>query len=390
VGAKRPDAPRSLDPAARRAELARARTVIIKVGSALLAAPAPQEAGPLERDPFAALAAQCMALRKQGIRVVVVSSGAIALGLSALGLSERPRDLAGLQAAAAAGQSKLMARWAEAFGRHGAEVAQILLTHGDLRDRRRYLNARQALVRLLDAGVIPIVNENDTVAVDEIKLGDNDTLAAQICGLCDARAIVLLTNAAGLFSADPSADPAAVRIPIVEALEEVRAFAGPAARLGTGGMTTKLDAAAVAQRHGAATVIAPGRAPQVLEKIFAGEDIGTLVVAPEEDRERARKRWIGTTLRPRGTVFVDDGAARALAKNASLLFAGVVSVEGTFQAGDAVNVARARDGAVFGRGLTRLSSIDAQAVMGKKSAEAHALLPALPDELIHRDDLVLF
>lgn len=366
-----------------REELRRARSVVVKVGSALLAAREP--------DPFAGFAAQVARLRADGVRVVLVTSGAIALGFPALGLVERPKDLAGLQAAAAAGQSKLMWRWGEAFARHGVEVAQVLLTHADLRDRRRYLNARQAFLRLLDAGVLPVVNENDTVAVDEIKLGDNDTLAAQVCGLCDAQVVVLLTGAAGLYTADPSVDPTAVRVPVVEVLDDaVRALAGPAARLGTGGMITKLDAAVAAQRHGAGTVIAPGRLDDVLAKVFSGEDVGTLIVAPPGEREGARKRWIGTALRPRGTIFVDDGAEQALTKkNASLLFAGVRTVDGTFLAGDAVNVARAKDGVVFARGLTRLSSPDARLVAGKKTSEAHGLLPALPDELIHRDDLVL-
>ena len=363
-----------------RAELTSARRVVVKVGSALLTEP----------SAFDRLATQVAGLRTRGMTVVVVSSGAIALGFPALGLSQRPRDLAGLQAAAAAGQSKLMWRWGEAFQKHGAEVAQVLLTHADLRDRRRYLNARQAFLRLLEAGVVPVVNENDTVAVDEIKLGDNDTLAAQVCGLCDAQVVVLLTGAAGLFTADPSKDPNAVRVPIVDELtDSVRKLAGAAAALGTGGMITKLEAAAQAQTHGAATVIAPGRLDDVLAKVFSGDDVGTLIRAPGVDRERARKRWIGTVLRPHGTVYVDDGAAKALRKNASLLFAGVREVEGEFAPGDAIHIAHVDDRAVFARGLTRLSSQDAKTVAGKKTAEAHALVVALPDELVHRDDLVM-
>ena len=385
-----------------RAELTKARRVVVKIGSALLAG---------SGEPFASFAAQIVALRQRGVQVTLVSSGAIALGFPALGLRERPRDLAGLQAAAAAGQSKLMWRWAEAFHAHGVEVAQVLLTHADLRDRRRYLNARQAFLRLLECGVIPVVNENDTVAVDEIKLGDNDTLAAQVCGLCDADVVVLLTGAAGLFTADPAVDNNATRVAIVTDLESVRSLAGPAARLGTGGMITKLDAAAAAQKHGAATVIAPGRLPDVLARVITeGDDVGTLIETPAAERASARKRWIGTALRPRGTVVVDAGAERALRKNASLLFAGVRAVEGEFVPGDAINVAvddvsvavddvsephvrgpheRSGGRRVFARGLTRLSSADARAVAGKKTAEAHALVNALPDELVHRDDLVL-
>jgi glutamate 5-kinase len=283
-----------------------------------------------------------------------------------------------------------MWRWGEAFAAHGVEVAQILLTHADLRDRRRYLNARQAFARLLEAGVVPIVNENDTVAVDEIKLGDNDTLAAQVCGLCDADVVVLLTSAAGLYTADPSLDASAVRVPVVNELDDaVRALAGPAARLGTGGMITKLDAAAAAQKHGASTLIAPGRVDDVLAKLLAGDDVGTLITAPLAERESARKRWIGTALRPKGTVLVDAGAEAALKKNASLLFAGVKAVAGDFAPGDAINIGSNDDGRVFARGITRLSAADARAVAGKKTAAAHALVDALPDELVHRDDLVL-
>lgn len=364
-----------------RPELKEARRVVVKIGSALLAG---------SDDPFVSYAAQIAALRGRGVSVVLVSSGAIALGFPSLGLSQRPKDLAGLQASAAAGQSKLMWRWGEAFQAHGLHVAQILLTHADLRDRRRYLNARQAFTRLLDCGVVPIVNENDTVAVDEIKLGDNDTLAAQVCGLCDAQVVVLLTGAPGLYTADPSLDATAVRVPIVEVLDDaVRKLAGAAANLGTGGMVTKLEAAAQAQTHGASTVIAPGRLADVVARVFDGDDVGTLIRAPAVDRSSARKRWIGTALRPKGTVLVDEGAERALRKNASLLFAGVCAVEGTFAPGDAVHIARIDDGTPFARGLTRLSSADARAVAGRKTADAHALVDALPDELVHRDDLVL-
>ena len=364
-----------------RAELLSARRVVVKIGSALLAK---------SPEAFAELAAQVAALRGRGLEVAVVSSGAIALGLAPLGLGSRPRDLPSLQAAAAAGQSRLMWRWGEAFARHQLEVAQVLLTHGDLRERRRYLNARSAMTRLLEAGIIPIVNENDSVSVDEIKLGDNDTLAAEVCGLVDADVVVLLTGAPGLFTADPSLDPTAVRIPVVELIDDrVRALAGPPAALGTGGMVTKLTAAENAGRHGAGPVIAPGAVADVLVKVFAGEDVGTWVRAPENERANARKRWISTTLRPKGTLYVDGGAQAALQKHASLLFAGVREVEGSFQPGDAVNVARADTRAPFARGLVRLSSDDARRVAGKKTAEAQALVAALPDELIHRDDLVL-
>lgn len=364
-----------------RDELLSARRVVVKVGSALLAK---------SPDAFARLAAQVATLRARGLEVAVVSSGAIALGVAPLGLAARPRDLPSLQAAAAAGQSRLMWRWGEAFAAHQLEVAQVLLTHGDLRERRRYLNAKSAMRRLLEAGVIPIVNENDSVSVDEIKLGDNDTLAAEVCGLVDADVVVLLTGAAGLFTADPALDAAAVRIPVVDAIDDrVRALAGPPAALGTGGMVTKLTAAENAGRHGASTVIAPGGVDDVLARLFRGDDIGTLLRAPAGAKESARKRWISTTLRPRGTVYVDEGAERALKKHASLLFAGVREVSGGFTPGDPVDVARAHDRTPFARGLVRLSADDARRVAGMKTTDAQAVLAGLPDELIHRDDLVL-
>jgi glutamate 5-kinase len=310
----------------------------------------------------------------------VVSSGAIALGLKPMGLTTRPTDLASLQAAAAAGQSRLMARWADAFAHHQVDVAQVLLTHADLTDRRRYLNARQALLRLLQAGVVPIINENDTVAVDEIKVGDNDTLAAATCGLVDGQAVVLLTGAAGLYTADPSIDKTAVRVPVVDDISaDIRALAGGAAHHGTGGMITKLDAAVMARAHGACTIIAPGRHDDVLAALWSGDDIGTLVLAPADAPGSARKRWLATALRPRGALWIDDGAARALKTHASLLPVGVREVEGRFHVGDCVSIGTISDRQVFARGLVQLDDEDARAAAGK----AHA------DELVHRDDLAL-
>jgi glutamate 5-kinase len=365
---------------AARTRLTEARRVVVKIGSALLKS--------TERDPFAHFAAEVMALRRQGREVVVVSSGAIALGWPSLKLAARPTDLPGLQASAAAGQSRLMAKWAQAFSWFDVEVAQILLTHDDLKDRRRYENARQALLLLLSSGVVPVINENDTVSVDEIKLGDNDTLAAAVSGLVDADAVVLLTGAPGLFTADPSIDPAAVRVPVVEELsDDVRALAGGAANHGTGGMITKLDAAAIARRHGAQTVIAPGKHAGILASVFAGDDVGSVVMAKPADRENARKRWIGT-LKARGTITVDDGAAAALVTNASLLWAGVRVVDGDFDAGDVVRVVDPH-GRAIGRGISSVDADTARAVMGKKTAEARALVATLPDELLHRDDWVL-
>lgn len=362
-----------------RQRLQHSKRVVVKIGSALLKS--------TTRDPFAHFASEVMALRRSGRDVIVVSSGAIALGLQAMGIAVRPTDLPTLQAAAACGQSRLMNHWAKAFGWFGLEVAQILLTHDDLKDRRRWKNARQALAVLLARGIIPIINENDTVGVAEIKLGDNDTLAAATAGLVDADAVVLLTGAPGLFTADPGKDPSATRLPVVEAVtDELRALAGGAELHGTGGMITKLEAATVARRHGAQTVIAPGKEPGVLDAVFRGEDIGTVVSATPADRGSERKRWIGT-LKSRGVIVVDDGAVRALRKDASLLFAGVVSVSGDFDAGDVVAVVD-NSGATVCRGLASVDDKDARRVMGRKSADARAIVSDLPDELIHRDELV--
>lgn len=368
----------SLHPA--RARLVSARRVVIKIGSALLKS--------TSRDPFAHFAAEVMELTRAGKEVVVVSSGAIALGLSPLKLEVRPTDLPSLQAAAAAGQSRLMGRWAGAFSWFDRDVAQILLTHDDLKDRRRWLNARQALLVLLRHGVVPIINENDTVGVAEIKLGDNDTLAAAVAGLVDADTVVLLTSAPGLFTADPHTDPTATRVPVVERLtDDVRRLAGGASTHGTGGMVTKLEAAAVARRHGAQTVIAPGAVVGILGSLFRGEDVGTVVAASAEDKIGERRRWIGT-LKARGTITVDAGAAVALQKDASLLFAGVRGVDGAFNAGDVVVIVD-NHGAAIARGVVAVDSDTARLVMGMKSAAACALVADLPDELVHRDELVV-
>jgi glutamate 5-kinase len=361
-----------------RARLKDARRVVVKIGSALL------KQG-LDHDPFAHFAAEILSLKKRGVDVVVVTSGAIALGFPRLKFSERPTELAALQAAAAAGQSRLMAHWARAFSWFEVDVAQLLLTHDDLKDRRRYNNARGALAVLLERGVVPIINENDTVSVDEIKLGDNDTLAAAIAGLTDADAVVLLTSSPGLFTADPHKDPNATRVAVVDDVtDDVRALAGGAAALGTGGMVTKLDAAVIAKRHGAQTLIAPGKERGILRALFDGDDVGTLLVASAADRSHAKRRWLAS-LKPRGSVVVDAGAVAALKKDSSLLFAGVVGVDGDFAAGDVVVVKDAAGHSV-GRGISSVDSACARQVMGKKTAAAQALVADLPDELIHRDE----
>jgi glutamate 5-kinase len=362
-----------------RSALTGARRVVVKVGSQVLAG-AP--------GAFGRIAYDIARLRADGREVVLVTSGAIALGLAPLGVEERPRDVVGLQAAAAVGQSRLMWRWTQVLeAGHDLATAQVLLTHADLSDRRRYLNARAALLRLLRAGVVPIVNENDTVSIEEIKLGDNDLLAAEVAGLVDAELIVLLTSADGLMTADPRADPDAERVPVVVDLEDAKSLAGEASGLGTGGMATKLSAAEIARRHGATTVIAPGLVDGALRAVLRGEDVGTLVQA-EDNPERARKRWIAHTLRPAGTLVVDEGAARALLGNASLLYAGVRDVRGDFSAGECVEIEC--DGRAIARGLVTLDAAEARAVAGKRTSDVTVILGgAAPDELVHRDDLAV-
>lgn len=366
-----------------RSKLKDARRVVVKVGSALLA--------DIDDDSFVRIAAQIAELKADGRDVVLVSSGSIALGWDLLGYVARPKDLPGLQAAAAAGQGRLISRWESAFGPHGLHVAQILITHSDLASRKRFINARHALERLLERGAIPVVNENDTVAVDEIRFGDNDVLAGSITDLVGADLLILLTGADGFFTADPNVDPSAERIAVVESIDaELEAAAGPPALHGTGGMRTKLDAAKAARALGAPCVIAPGRALDILRHVIAGEDVGTLVVAEPHRGLSARKRWLKNQLRSQGTVRIDAGAERALMRGASLLFAGVKKVEGEFAVGDPVDVVTEGKDAPIGRGLVALSAGDARRVAGLRTEAAReALETPLPDELIHRDDLVL-
>ena len=359
-----------------RAELKDCRRVVVKIGSQSLAN---------DEGVFARVAKSIAAIRKNKIEVTLVSSGAIALGLAPLGLAERPRDLASLQAAAAAGQSALMQGWAKAFSPHGINTAQVLLTHGDLVNRRRYLNAKGAMQRLHAAAVIPIVNENDTVSVEEIKLGDNDVLAAEIASLLEAQALVLLTKAPGLFDKDPSL-ASAKRISFVDDIDALEVGFGKKSALGTGGIETKIEALRIAIGHGIKGLIAAPDAGS-LEAIFAGADIGTLFAASSTKR-RARKRWIAVTLRPKGHVEIDAGAFAAISKSASLLFAGVREVKGDFARGDCIDIVC--ENKVVARGLSALDAESARRVKGARQKEAQAILgDALPDELIHRDDLVI-
>jgi glutamate 5-kinase len=363
---------------AERAQLAGARRVVVKIGSRLLAE------SPAGRP--AALADQIVALRTRDIETVVVSSGAIALGVRALGLTRRPSELPALQAAAAAGQSRLMQHWEHAFAVHGIVIGQVLLTHDDLGDRRRFLSARLTLRALLDFGAVPIINENDTVATEEIKFGDNDQLAALVCNLVSADALIILTDVEGVR------DAAGARMPIVRDLEvEASPVAGGATRdgVGSGGMRSKVESARIVLRTGIPAVVAPGRLPTVLTDILAGADVGTLF-APGAGALPARKHWIAYGARPAGRLVIDDGAIRAVTQaGKSLLPAGITAIDGEFAAGETVSVLSA-DGRELARGLVAYDAEDLRKIRGLQSADFEATLGYRGSgEAIHRDDLVI-
>ncbi|MDP3739563.1 MAG: glutamate 5-kinase [Hyphomonadaceae bacterium] len=369
--------------------LSKARRVIIKVGSSLLI---DQETGHPHTARFAMLAADAAKLRAEGKSIVIVSSGAVALGRRALGLKVGKLRLEEKQAAAAAGQPKLMRAWEDALAKHNAPVAQALVTLYDTEQRRRWLNARATLETLLERGAIPIVNENDTVATEEIRYGDNDRLAARVAQMLSADVLVLLSDIDGLYDADPRSNPRAVHIPEVRRLTpEHIAMAGganTAAGVGSGGMATKLDAARIAMTAGCATAITLGDQPGGPLSAIAQGARATWFI-PEITPETARKQWLAGALRPTGSVRVDAGAAKALKSGKSLLAAGVTAVSGRFERGDAVDVIDP-DGAAVARGVSAYSSEDATKLIGRKSDQFEAILgyrgrPAL----IHVDDMVL-
>ena len=366
--------------------IAGVKRLVVKIGSLLLVDPA---SGRLRTEWLEALAEDLARVRARGQEAVVVSSGAIALGRGLIGLPGGPLRLEDSQAAAAAGQIRLAHAYQEALAGHDVSVAQILLTIGDTEERRRYLNARGTVNRLLQHGAVPVINENDTVATTEIRFGDNDRLAARVAQMVDADCLVLLSDIDGLYTADPETDPAAELIPEVAAIgPEIEACAGKL-RPGysSGGMITKLQAAKIALGAGCHMVIADGKPRHPLARIENGARC-TWFVAGSSPRT-ARKQWIAGTLTPAGTLTIDAGAARALAAGKSLLPAGVTAVAGSFDRGDAVAVhdPQAREVA---RGLCAYSAADAGRIMGHKSGEIEALLGYRGrDEMIHRDDLVL-
>jgi len=364
-----------------------ARRLVVKVGSALVT----NEGRGLDPDAISVWGAQIGELRALGKEVVMVSSGAIAEGIKRLGWARRPSEIHELQAAAAVGQMGLAQVYESCFRAHGLQTAQVLLTHEDLADRTRYLNARSTLLTLLRLGVVPIINENDTVVTDEIKVGDNDTLGALVANLIDADALVILTDQQGLYTADPRRDPSAMLLPRViagdPALEAMAGGAGSA--VGRGGMITKVLAARRAAHGGASTVVCGGREPRVLLRLAAGESVGTEFVA-QTPRLAARKQWLADHLQLRGSVRLDPGAVRALRDDGkSLLPIGVTEISGEFERGEVVAVLDP-DGHELARGLINYASSDARRIVRRPSSDIEALLGFVEEpELIHRDNLVL-
>ncbi|HUH94374.1 MAG TPA: glutamate 5-kinase [Casimicrobiaceae bacterium] len=367
--------------------IVRARRLVVKVGSTLVT----DEGRGVDHGAVAHWAEEIAALKEDGRQVTLVSSGAIAEGMRRLGWSRRPPAMHALQAAAAVGQMGLVQAYEGAFSRFGLRTAQVLLTHDDLADRRRYLNARSTLLTLLELGAIPIINENDTVTTDEIRFGDNDTLAALVTNLVEADALVLLTDQDGLYSADPRKHPEATLVrharagdPALEAMAS-----GTGSELGRGGMLTKVLAAARAARSGACTVIANGREQRILRRLAAGEAIGTELVA-DTSPLAARKQWLADHVRLAGRLTLDSGAVRAVVRDGkSLLPIGVVRCEGRFERGEVVGCLDA-EGREVARGLVNYSAAETRRILRKPSTEIEAVLGYVDEpELIHRDNLVL-
>ena len=368
------------------ARLARAKRVVVKIGSALLVE---KSTGRVNRAWLETLAADVAAMRARGQEVVIVSSGAIALGRRQLGLAPGKLKLEESQAAAAVGQIRLAHAWKEVLEQHDCAVAQVLLTLGDTEERRRYLNARSTLNTLLKLGAVPVINENDTVATAEIRYGDNDRLAARVAQMASADCLVLLSDVDGLYTADPVRDAQARFIPEVTGITpEIEAMAGGSASdVGSGGMATKVLAGRIAVAAGCNMCITIGREQHPLQRIEAGGRCTWFVA--KASPKTVRKQWIAGLLQPAGVLHVDAGAAKALRGGKSLLPAGVTRVEGRFDRGDAVSV-RDADGAEIARGLSAYSSEDARRASGRRSQELEAILGYRGrDELIHRDDLVL-
>jgi glutamate 5-kinase len=364
------------------------QTLVVKIGTSSLTQP---DTGRLALSTIASLVEVLSGLRQQGHRVVLVSSGAVGVGCARLGIAERPRTIALKQAVAAVGQGRLMRVYDDLFSALQQPIAQVLLTRADLVQRSSYLNIERTFQELLGLGVIPVVNENDTVAVDELKFGDNDTLSALVASLVNADWLFLLTDVAQLYSADPRQNPDAKPISVVHRLEDLQHLqvGDRGSRWGTGGMMTKISAAQIAIGAGVRTVITEGKSPQNLLKVLQGEAIGTQF-EPQPRPASARKRWIAHGLVPVGKIYLDEGAVKAICHGGkSLLAAGILSVEGDFESQDAV-VLCDRAGREIARGLVNYSSLELNAIKGLQSEAAQTCLgyPG-PETVMHRDNLML-
>lgn len=363
------------------------KRIVVKLGTSVLTGGTRR----LHRPQMVELVRQCAALYQQGKDVLVCTSGAVAIGRERLGFPDLPPTLASKQMLAAIGQSRLMGMWEQFFDIYNIKVGQILLTRADTENRQRFLNARDTIAALLAYRIVPIINENDAVAIEEIKVGDNDNLSAMVTVLADADLLLLLTDQPGLFTADPRVDPEARLIPEVRRIDDsLKALAGGSRTgLGIGGMATKLQAADVARRAGADVIIAAGSAPNVIQRAVAGEPVGTRFPALETPLE-SRKRWILAGPAPAGAILVDAGAAQALARNGrSLLPVGIVQVSGRFQRGDTVFI-KSATGQILGRGISRYSSQELEQIQGRQSEEiVERLGYTYGPVAVHRNDMII-
>ncbi len=367
--------------------LSNIKRVVIKVGSYILASPDHT----LNTEMIRNLVSQVAALKDKGMEIIIVSSGAIAAGIRQLGLPSVPQSMPKKQAAAAVGQSILIWEYERNFQEAGHQVAQVLLTHDDLANRHRFLNAKNTLGELLSFGVIPIINENDTVSVDEIKMGDNDLLSATVATMAQAQLLIVVSDVEGLYTGDPTRDEGARLLSEVEAITpEIEQAAGlPTSDVGSGGMATKVQAAKSAGLMGIPTIIVSGRQPNVIRRALEGDKVGTFFL-PDKDRLAARKHWLRYTLKPKGSITVDEGAMQAITKRGkSLLPSGIVKVEGRFEYGDAVSL-QGLNGKEIGRGLSNYTLDELRKIQGHHTKDIEALLGyKYYDEVVHRDNLVL-
>lgn len=362
--------------------------IVVKIGTRVLT----NEDGFLDKHQIMELSKQIIKLRSGGYSVVVVSSGSIGAGISALGLQKRPGSLPELQAAAAVGQGKLIEVYNECFKKHGYHAAQLLLTRQDFEDRQRYLNTCNTLSALLNFKTIPIINENDTISVEEITFGDNDILSALVTNLLRADLLILLSSVDGLYTTPPTSGKSCSVLPVVDSIsDDIKRLAfKQKTREGVGGMKSKLEAAGIVAGSGEAVIIANGRQPDILSKIMNYDNVGTLFL-PYKKKIASRKRWIGFIARPKGEVYIDEGALDALQKKGkSLLPSGVIKIDGNFVKGDVVSIVNVNENREIARGLMNYSAEEAQKIKGLRSSLIKKTLGYKPyDEIIHRDNMVL-